>query len=286
MINISYHGSSSDPFYNTDALGRCNYYGGLTFPVTRCDGGLSLYGSYDNVRQDSAAFASSYNQRRVIASPCSIVISGLYNSSTRAGRVKATVTNTGSTNLSNRRLRYVIVETVHHHWQWQDSCWEVCRKMLPDAMGVSLTLSPGQTKADSQSFTLGSGWNEAKVKFVVFVQYDSGAEILQGAWVPLSSFSGVEKGLPAEPAGKDVVLAQNRPNPVRGSTEISFSLPKAEQVCLAVYDAQGRLVKTLTEGTRSAGTHHLSVSGLKSGVYFYRLEAGNTSLTRRMVVSR
>jgi hypothetical protein len=53
-----------------------------------------------------------------------------------------------------------------------------------------------------------------------------------------------------------------------------------------VYDPQGRLVKTLAEGTQPAGTHRINVSGLKSGVYFYRLEAGNTSLVKRMVVAK
>jgi len=102
------------------------------------------------------------------------------------------------------------------------------------------------------------------------------------AWLPV----GVEAGETDKPFGDAISLAQNRPNPSRGSADIAFSLPKAEQVCLAIYDAQGRLVKTLTEGIRSAGTHHVIVSSLKSGIYFYRLEAGNTSLTRRMVVAK
>ena len=114
----------------------------------------------------------------------------------------------------------------------------------------------------------GEGFNETAVRAAI------------EAWL------GVEAGGSETPAVKNLSLAQNRPNPFSLSTDISFSLPKAGQVRLAVYDGQGRLVKTLAEGTRAAGTHQVSVSGLESGVYFYRLEAGSTSLTRRMVVTK
>jgi len=102
------------------------------------------------------------------------------------------------------------------------------------------------------------------------------------AWLPV----GVEAGGTEKAEPKAVILVQNRPNPFSLSTDIAFSLPKAEEVRLAVYDAQGRLVRTLAEGARAAGTHQVSVSGLESGVYFYRLEAGRSSLTRRMVVAK
>jgi hypothetical protein len=284
MLLISYH--ASDPFSNIDGNIRLSYYSVLGEPTTLADGVLRLVGSYDNVRQDSAAFAGFYNQRHAVSSPLSITVTGRYNTSTHAGRVKATITNTGSTALLSRRLRYVIVETVPYNWQWTDTCWQVCRKMPTYPSGVTLSLNPGETKADSQNFTIDTTWVESRIRLVAFVQNDSTKEIHQAAWVPLSSFTGVEGGAPAEPVGSGVVLAQNRPNPAKGSTEIAFSLPKAENVRLSVYDAQGRLVRNLAEGVLPAGTHNVTVSGLESGVYFYRLEAGKTSLTRRMVVAK
>jgi len=116
----------------------------------------------------------------------------------------------------------------------------------------------------------GEGFNETAVRQAI------------EAWLPV----GVEAGETGKPKDGAVSLAQNRPNPSKGSTEIAFSLPKAENVRLSVYDTQGRLLRTLAEGTRPAGTHRVSVSGLESGIYFYRLEAGNTSLVKRMVVAK
>jgi hypothetical protein len=116
----------------------------------------------------------------------------------------------------------------------------------------------------------GEGFDEAAVRAAIV------------AWLPV----GVEAGGKEKPADEAAILFQNRPNPSKGSAEIAFSLPRSEQVRLAVYDAQGRLVRTLAEGNRAAGTHQVRLSGLESGVYFYRLDAGGSSLTRRMVVAK
>jgi hypothetical protein len=286
MLTISYHSSSSDPFYNADAASRSSYYALQGYPTSWADGDTCLLGSWANVRQDSIELGRMYNYRRGFTSPLTITVTGRYNSSSRTGMVKATVTNTGGSQITNYKLRHVIVETVPYNWQWTDTCWEVCRKMLPNASGVTISLSPGQTVADSQNFTMGSGWVAAKTWMVSFVQNDGTKEVTQGGWSPLSSFSGAENQEISGPKESGLELAQNRPNPAKGSTEIAFSLQKAGDVRLAVYDIQGKLVRSLAEGARAAGTHRVSVSGLESGVYFYRLEAGRTSLTRRMVVTR
>jgi photosystem II stability/assembly factor-like uncharacterized protein len=82
------------------------------------------------------------------------------------------------------------------------------------------------------------------------------------------------------------VLYQNYPNPFNPSTTIEYQLPKASLVRLSVYDILGREVSVLLNETRDAGTHELKfdASGLSSGVYLYRLEAGDLSQTRRMLV--
>ena len=283
MLLIYYH--DGDSYSCSDGNSRCSYYSLSGDPTTVADGTLKQVGTY-YTHQDSVNFAGYYNTRRAVTSPCSITVTGRYNTSTRSGKVFVTVTNTSGSTITNHRLRYAILETIPYSWPPADSCWETCRKMLPNYTGVAITLNAGQTVADSQSFTMGSGWVDAKTRIGVFVQNDANKQILQGGGALLSSFLGAEIQEPPVPKETSLELAQNSPNPSRGITEIAFALPQTGEVRLAVYDAQGRLVKTLAEGARSAGTHHISVSGLKSGVYFYRLEAGNASLTRRMVVAK
>jgi len=88
-------------------------------------------------------------------------------------------------------------------------------------------------------------------------------------------------------------LMQNSPNPFNPSTTIAFSVPEAmpAYVSLEVFDLRGRMVRTLVEGEREAGSYAVFWDGtdnagrkVPSGVYFYRIQAGNYSQTRKMVL--
>lgn len=81
-------------------------------------------------------------------------------------------------------------------------------------------------------------------------------------------------------------LLQNYPNPFNPSTIISYSLPKATNVKLLVYNAIGQNVKVLENGYKEAGIYNVSfnASELPSGLYFYKIEAGQFSQVRKMML--
>ncbi len=81
-------------------------------------------------------------------------------------------------------------------------------------------------------------------------------------------------------------LLQNHPNPFNPSTTIRFDLAADRDVALRVYNALGQVVAVLVAGRRAAGSYSVSwdASGYASGVYFYRLEAGNFVATKKLVV--
>lgn len=81
-------------------------------------------------------------------------------------------------------------------------------------------------------------------------------------------------------------LYQNYPNPFNPSTTISFSIPNNEFVSLKVYDMLGNKVASLINENLMKGTHRIgfSPSDLASGIYYYRLQAGNLVDTKRMVL--
>jgi hypothetical protein len=81
-------------------------------------------------------------------------------------------------------------------------------------------------------------------------------------------------------------LLQNYPNPFNPTTTIAFSLPSTEFVTLKVYNVLGQEVRTLVHGLKEVGIHHVKfdASSLSSGVYFYRLDAGGSSYTRKMLL--
>lgn len=83
-------------------------------------------------------------------------------------------------------------------------------------------------------------------------------------------------------------LAQNAPNPAKGITSITFSLPERGPADIRVYDISGRVVAEIVKGEYDAGPHEieLNVDNLADGVYVYRLTAAGDTLVRKMVVAR
>lgn len=83
-------------------------------------------------------------------------------------------------------------------------------------------------------------------------------------------------------------LGPNYPNPFNPATVIGYQLPVASNVRLVVYDILGREVATLVDEKKQAGRYEVRFDGTKlnSGIYFYRMTAGNTVLTRKMVLAK
>ena len=84
-------------------------------------------------------------------------------------------------------------------------------------------------------------------------------------------------------------LAQNYPNPFNPETEISFSVPTAGPVELAIYNSLGQRVATLVNSNLQAGQHAVKWNAnngdqMTSGMYLYRLTIGGSSATRRMIL--
>ena len=87
---------------------------------------------------------------------------------------------------------------------------------------------------------------------------------------------------------ESIQLYQNYPNPFNPATVISYQLPSAQNVSLKIYDMLGREIATLADGLQAAGTHQaeFDASNLSSGVYIYRLHAGESVRTRKMVLMK
>lgn len=85
-----------------------------------------------------------------------------------------------------------------------------------------------------------------------------------------------------------MVLHQNHPNPFNGETMIRFAVRSASRVRLGVFDLLGREVSVPADGPMEGGEHSVrfDASALASGVYMYRLEAGGSVLSRKMVLLR
>jgi hypothetical protein len=110
--------------------------------------------------------------------------------------------------------------------------------------------------------------------------------IIKGVVYGDTSFviTGINDKYPVQP--KEFVLFQNFPNPFNPSTTINYSLPKAGNVKLTIYNAIGSKVATIVNEYKPAGNYSVQFNGsnLASGIYLYRLESGNFSAVKKFIL--
>jgi hypothetical protein len=183
----------------------------------------------------------------------------------------------------SRAVEYAINEsakTVTLVWQYRNT---------PDAFGFAM----GYVERMENGNTL-IGWGAGNPTItevtpagtkVFEMTFDPGVysyRAFRYEWTP--AIASVKTG--AEPGA--YALGQNYPNPFNPSTTIQFSLPRDSHVTLEVFDLLGKRVATLVDAVRPAGNYSERLDGarLASGVYFYRLSAGNFTAAHRMVLLR
>lgn len=148
-------------------------------------------------------------------------------------------------------------------------------------VGVTGYFSDGTTRTeftlnpDASVQLLQTTWSWAELSRISVVVVNTGRESGSGYHLK------VETVLPEENT-----VSQNYPNPFSHSTRIDYSVKEAAEVKLEVYDSIGRKVATLVNERKNRGfySRNFNAPGLASGVYFYRLTAGNTVLTEKMVL--
>ncbi len=104
------------------------------------------------------------------------------------------------------------------------------------------------------------------------------------AWL-LKDLTGVSGNKHSQTA-KEFSLSQNYPNPFNPTTSISFALPKASHVSLKIIDIIGREIATIVSEELPAGsyTRQWNAENMPSGIYFYRLQAGSYTQTKKLVL--
>jgi hypothetical protein len=155
------------------------------------------------------------------------------------------------------------------------------------------TIIAGTTETgapDSYRFDIG-GWPGGLFSVLLTVTWEDNCGNQYGSeiqvWFDPSNLPTAAEGGPAAFYAMD----QNFPNPFNPSTRVSYSIAAHEHVALAVYDVTGKRIRTLVNQRQTAGPHEATWDGrddngqsVSSGVYFYRITAGEFTQTRRMVL--
>lgn len=152
--------------------------------------------------------------------------------------------------------------------------WETITFHYPDAAGEYPVIAVMPDFAES---------DELEVRDEEYISIYIDNIILSDSEEPPMATSAEQDEVPVQMA-----LKQNYPNPFNPTTSISFSLPQQSHVTIEIFDVTGRLVETVVDEQKSAGSHSITwdASGNASGVYLYRLRAGSTTETKSMILMK
>ena len=143
--------------------------------------------------------------------------------------------------------------------------------------GHGTTLEPHYYSYTDNTVTLGQWWYRLKqIDLDGTIHYTDGIQV-----DVLTNVEGEEQPLPTAFA-----LEQNYPNPFNPSTQIQFALSKESHVKLEIYNALGERIATLVDETRQVGyySERFDASNLASGLYFYRIQAGDFVDTKKLLL--
>lgn len=103
--------------------------------------------------------------------------------------------------------------------------------------------------------------------------------------INVTPLSGITK---AEETANSYKLEQNYPNPFNPVTKINYSIPKSSNVNISIYDILGQKVVSLVSEKQDAGKYSVDfdASELSSGIYYYKIEAGKFTSTKKMTLVR
>ncbi|HDZ58809.1 MAG TPA: T9SS type A sorting domain-containing protein [Ignavibacteriales bacterium] len=122
-----------------------------------------------------------------------------------------------------------------------------------------------------------------------FMEEAEAQQVITNGLMEFGEVTGIEndRNNPAAQPNK-YSLNQNYPNPFNPSTRIRFSIPVQSKVVLRLYNTIGEELRVLVNEEKEAGAYEVefNANNLPSGVYFYRLRAGNFVKTKKMILLR
>jgi hypothetical protein len=183
-------------------------------------------------------------------------------------------------NGATETFEVIFYDPAHHPTESGDGIIEFQYQQVTNYDPTNGYATVGIENADQSDGLLYTYWNI----------YSGGAATLTSGrairFMPsgLGQTAGVGGGSPDTPLRFS--LAQNEPNPFNPVTTITYALPADGQVKLEVFNVRGQLVETLVDGAETAGVKTVvwAASEQASGIYFYRLSAGEKQATRKMVL--
>ncbi|HMS33383.1 MAG TPA: YCF48-related protein [Ignavibacteria bacterium] len=173
-----------------------------------------------------------------------------------------------------------------------DGNWRVSNYFINNNNGYTVGYAAGFNEPSFIQKTTNGGisWSMDDISsaplYSVFMVNDSNVWVAGAAGQILKKSTTVDIHTIQSESLSEFRLSQNFPNPFNPSTNLEFGISDWGFVSLKVYDALGKAVRTIVSEYKPAGNYNIEFDGsdLTSGIYFYRLEAGKYSATKRMIL--
>jgi hypothetical protein len=235
----------------------------------------------------------SVNVRSQVESPVNITLGGEYNWEFKEGTLDISITAEEPIAWRGLKLRVALTEDSIYYQAPNGTNWHnfTLRDMIPDAAGMPVEISQGETVQFQQSFICPAPLRPDYCRLVAWLQADSSdLEILQTSKIMINELEAVD--ITDEAALPDYFsLSQNYPNPFNAKTTIEYSLSREGHVNLEVFDILGSGVVTLVDLQQGVGNYRVVWDGqdklakvVGSGIYFYRLSIEGRTIGRQMLL--
>lgn len=296
-VVLCYHGGSSSDPWTPIGSQMINLFGITSYPMGVVNRTSGVIG-----RSSWFSYVSSYSTYtpnvRVELSNATI------NPTTRT--ITGTITATALANLTGAYKIFAAI--TENHIIYQQTIYASCgtaginynyvhdhvvKAYITPTTGTQLTAGPwnsGTALTYNVNFVVPTDIDltNIDVNYIVYLDatpYSSGATVQNGLKTPRSMYTVTGIGNnETEPV--EFNLGQNYPNPFNPTTNVRFTVPKDGNVVFKVYDIKGKEVATYLDGFLKSGAYNVIIDGtnLSSGVYFYKLSAGNVTDTKRMIL--
>jgi hypothetical protein len=297
---LEYHGPTNygDPYAVFNGNDIVNVFGITSWPT-------GVIGRRSGVVDRSSWAGQVYSQTTNYPSPITLTYNKTYNAGTRQISLTATATALRDID-TNTNISFVLYENNIVSYQNEYAGCGIgspennyvhnylVRSMVNGSSGESFTTghwASGTQKTATWNYTLPSTWVDTNVFVGLFAYYYTGSISSLSSYVLETKKGGVTASNPTGVTNETEVvhsfyLSQNYPNPFNPTTNIKFSIAKDAVVSLKFYDVLGNEIDSYINGFIKAGIYNAEFDGSKysSGVYYYKLTAGDFTETKRMML--
>lgn len=299
VVTLAYHvwwpSPGNDPMYlanSTPVQTRMTYYNNVGssgyVPRAYIDGFIDGTSGY-------TGWPGAIEGRWLDFSPITITLTGTRDGNTL--NMNAAIYAEQNVNSSNWRVHWAIVESEISQPQYNGTTYVpfthhfAHRGMYPDANGTAISISQGQTVNMPMQLTLNSSWVTSNLRVIVFVQNNTDKKVQQAEYVDVSTITSV--GNPVDGIPTTFAISQNYPNPFNPSTSIDYAVSKQSFVTIKVYNLLGQEVRTIVAEDKGIGSYTATWDGrdnvgneVPSGMYLYKMIAGNFTETKKMMLMK